>query len=118
MNEECAIMATDYSPQLQMKDIYDLAQKVGEQFHHLLSQFGNTYLAEHISTVVKALEYLETTFEENQRLQVKNGKLMLDNDNLAREIRELSTTVKVGLLLGAWVGGMVFRLVHKSVQKW
>lgn len=88
-------MASDNPQQLQMKDIYDLAQKVGEQFHRLLGQFGNTYLAEHISTVVLALEYLEGTFEENQRLQVKNGKLMLDNDNLAREIRELSNSAKV-----------------------
>ena len=90
------MMASESTPpQLQMKNIYDLAQKVGEQFHQLLGQFGNTYLAEHISTVVKVLEYLETTFEENQRLLVKNGKLTLENDTLAREIRELSSTVKV-----------------------
>lgn len=81
-------------PALQLKDVYDIAQLVGEQFQTLIQQFGNSYLAEVVNTVVGALEHLETLVQDNQQLQARICKLMLDNDSLLKEGELLKAETK------------------------
>ena len=79
---------------LQLKDVYGLAQSVGEQFQALIQQFGNTYLAELVNTVVGVLEHLEVLVEDNQKLQARICKLLLDNDTLLKENERLKAEAK------------------------
>ena len=76
-------------PSLQLKDVYDTAQSVGEQFQKLIEQFGNSYFAELVTTVVEVLEHLETLVQDNQKLQARVCKLLLDNDNILKENQKL-----------------------------
>ncbi len=83
-------MASELQPlQLQLKDVYAIAQSIGEQFQTLIQQFGNSYLGEVVDSVVNALEYLETFVEDNQKLQARICKLLLNNDNLVKENEKL-----------------------------
>ena len=70
---------------LHINDVYDIAEKVGEQFQLLIQQFGATPLSSVIPPVVGALEHLERFVEENQRLDISNKKLLLQVDSLACE---------------------------------
>lgn len=74
---------------LQLKNVYDIAQSVGEQFQVLIERFGNSHLATLIDTVVNVLEHLEVFVEENQKLQARKCQLLLENDNLLKELEEL-----------------------------
>ena len=76
-------------PALQMKDVYDKAQLVGEQFQTLIQQFGNTYFGELVDTVVEVLEHLENFVQDNQKLQARVCKLLLENDTLLKENQKL-----------------------------
>ena len=73
----------------QLKDVYAIAQEVGEQFHGLIQQFGNSYLSDLVNTVVHTLELLETSVGNNQELQARTCKLLLDNDTLVKENQRL-----------------------------
>lgn len=95
---------------LQLTDVYEIAEKVGEHFQQLISQFGPTHLTTLIPTVVGALEHLETSVQESHSLQISNRKLMLKNDNLAKEREErikLSNEVEVGSSVCLSVSGIL-----------
>lgn len=87
-------MASELLPALQLKDVYAIAQSVGEQFQSLIQQFGNTYLAELVNTVVGVLEHLETLVQDNQKLQARICKLLLNNDSLLKESEHLKAEAK------------------------
>lgn len=78
-------MASEMQPTLQLKEVYDIAQSVGEQFQALIQKFGDSYLAELLDTVVGILEHLENFVQGNQKLQARLCKLLLDNDSLLKE---------------------------------
>ena len=84
-------MASEIVAVLQLKDVYDIAQSVGEQFQLLVQRFGSGCLAELVNTVVRALEHLETFVQGNQKLQARVCKLLLDNDSLLKENEQLKT---------------------------
>ena len=83
--ETMASQQLQQSTVLQVKDVYDIAQSVGEQFQVLIQHFGISYLGELVNTVVDALEHLETYVQDNQKLQTRVVKVLLDNDNLIKE---------------------------------
>lgn len=76
-------------PALLLKDVYDRAQLVGEQFQTLIQQFGNSYFGELVNTVVDVLEHLENFVQDNQKLQARVCKLLLENDTLLKENQKL-----------------------------
>lgn len=84
-------MASELVAALQLKDVYDIAQSVGEQFQLLVERFGNACMAELVNTVVGALEHLEMFVQDNQKLQARVCKLLLDNDSLLKESEQLKT---------------------------
>ena len=91
---------------LQLTDVYEIAEKVGEHFQQLIGQFGPTHLTTLIPAVVGALEHLETAIQENHSLQIRNRKLMLMNDSLTKEREErikLSNELEVGSVISVCV---------------
>lgn len=78
-------MASTKVCKLQLPEVYDIARKVGEEFQHIIGEFGGRCVATLVPTVVEALEYLEIYVEEYQTLQTRNYKLLLENDSLAME---------------------------------
>ncbi len=78
-------MASEMQPILQLKDVYDIAQSVGEHFQQLTQRFGNASFVDLVNTVVNSLEHLETFIQSNQKLQARVCKLLLDNDSLLKE---------------------------------
>ena len=70
---------------MQLPEVYDIARKVGEEFQHIIGEFGGRCVATLVPIVVEALEYLEIYVEEYQTLQTRNYKLLLENDSLAME---------------------------------
>ncbi len=80
---------SEVQPTLQLKDVYDTAQSVGEQFQILIQQFGNSYFAELVNTVVDVLEHLENFVQDNQKQQARVCKLLLENDSLLKENQRL-----------------------------
>lgn len=83
-------MASELVMALQLKDVYDIAQSIGEQFQQLVQRVGNTCMAELVNTVVSVLEHLETFVQDNQKLQARVCKLLLDNDSLLKENEQLN----------------------------
>lgn len=82
-------MASDLQRVLQLKDVYDFAQSVGEGFQLLIKRFGDSSFVDLVNTVVNVLEYLETYVQDNQELQAQMCKLLLDNDKLLKENENL-----------------------------
>ncbi len=80
-------MASDNSTklQLQLTDVYEIAEKVGEQFEQLIKQFGSVHMGTVIPMVISSLEHLEQFVEDHQRLEISNRKLLLQVDSLAQE---------------------------------
>ena len=87
-------MASELQPILQLKDVYDIAQNIGEQFQALIQRVGNASCAELVSTVVGALEHLEAFVQDNQKLQARVCRLILDSDSLLKENERLKTDSK------------------------
>ena len=85
------LMASDLQPTLQLKDVYDIAQSVGEAFQLLIKRFGDSSFVDLVNTVVNVLEHLETYVQDNQKLQAQLCKLLLDNDKLLKENETLRT---------------------------
>lgn len=84
-------MASELQPVLQLQDVYEIAQSVGEHFQQLIERFGNASFADLVNTVVNALEHLETFVQDNQKLQARLCRLLLDNDKLLKENEKLKT---------------------------
>lgn len=82
-------MASELQPVLQLKDVYDIAQNVGEHFQLLIQRFGNASFSELVNIVVNVLEHLETFVQENQKLQARLCKLLLDNDKFLKDNEKL-----------------------------
>lgn len=87
-------MASELQPIKKLKDVYEIAQLVGEQFQSLMERFGNSHFVELVNTVVNSLEHLETCFQDNQKLQARTCKLLLDNDSLLKENEQLKARSK------------------------
>lgn len=88
-------MASNEPPNaLQLKDVYSVAQLVGEQFQKLITRFGNTYTADLVDTVIGALEHLEGSVEEVNRLKTRLCKLLLENDNLVKEKEKIKVDLQ------------------------
>lgn len=90
------------SPVLQLKDVYDIAQSVGESFQLLIQRFGNASFAELVNTVVNALEHLETFVQENQKLQARLCKLLLGNDKLLKDNEKLKAESQENLVSSSY----------------
>ena len=70
---------------LQLKDVYRIAQQIGEQFQKLIKNLGSSYTEDLLDTVIKSLEHLENYVEEVNKLKRRVCKLLLDNDNSVKE---------------------------------
>ncbi len=98
------IPLTSTKLQLQLTDVYVIAEKVGEQFEQLIKQFGSVHMGTVIPMVISSLEHLEQFVEDHQRLEISNRKLLLQVDSLAQEREQrikLSDTVDVSYVQAA-----------------
>lgn len=105
-------MASELQSVLQLKDVYDIAQSVGERFQLLIQRYGEASFADLVNTVVNALEHLEIFVQDNQKLQAQLCKLLLDNDELLKENEKLKTEAQKNTVsnspmapLGPWLAG-------------
>ena len=74
---------------IQMKDVYNIAQRVGEEFQSLIEKFGCTHTAAIVELVVGILELLESSVDFSHNLQMKQCSMLLDRDNLIRDKEEM-----------------------------
>ncbi len=77
---------------LQLKDVYDIAQRVGEEFQNLIANFGNSHTATLVETVIAVLEHLENTVDLSNQLRMKHCQMLLDRDNLVRDQEEMKVS--------------------------
>jgi len=79
---------------LQIKDVYNVAQRVGEEFQSFIQNFGSTHTAAIVELVISVLELLESSVDLSHNLQMKQCSMLLDRDNLMRdkEEREVNNT--------------------------
>lgn len=96
--DQLLAMASELQSALQLKDVYDLAQNVGERFQLLIQRFGNSSFTELVNVVVNTLEHLETFVQDNQKLQARLCKLLLENDRLLKDNEKLKTESQQNLV--------------------
>ena len=77
---------------IQLKDVYNIAQKVGEEFQTLIQKFGGSHTAMLVEMVIAILEHLENLVDVANHIQIKHCQLLLHRDNLLREKEEIKVS--------------------------
>jgi hypothetical protein len=78
-------MTTVFRCNLRLTDVHATAETVGQEFRKLTDRFGMECVAELLSPVVQALEWLEAYVESYQQLQTTVSELEMENDTLEYE---------------------------------